>query len=270
MIISFIGGGNMASALIGGLHNCADGIQIHVADVDPAARARLSAIEGVRTFADAGDAIAGATLVVLALKPQILPGVMGEVGPAITAQQCVVSVAAGITLDGLRHWLDDDVAVIRTMPNTPALIGLGITGMFADDRCSADQRALAERVMRSAGETIWVDKESQIDAVTAISGSGPAYFYLFTEALTDAGIALGLPEPTAQRLAVQTALGAGSMLVSGEDDAATLRRKVTSPGGTTAAAIAALEEGGLRELVSKAVLAAKQRSKALSAEGADS
>lgn len=270
MIISFIGGGNMASALIGGLLKAEDPPQIQVADTDPAARERLMALPGVRVFAGAADAVTGASLVVLALKPQVLPAVMRDLGPRLSAGQCVVSVAAGITLDGLRGTLADDVAVIRAMPNTPSLMGLGITGMFADEQCSAAQRALAEQVMGAAGETVWVTSESQIDAVTAISGSGPAYFYLFTEALAEAGARLGLPPETAQRLATQTAFGAGSMLAAGGDNPATLRRKVTSPGGTTAAAIAAFEAGGLRELVQTATTAADQRSAELSRAGDDS
>lgn len=267
MIISFIGGGNMASALIGGLLKAGNPLQIQVADTSPDARARLAALPGVKAFEQAADAVQGAALVVLALKPQVLPTVMRSLGPCLAAGQCVVSVAAGITLGSLRGWLADDVAAVRTMPNTPALMGLGITGMFADDHCSPDQRALTEQVMGAAGETVWVESESQIDAVTAISGSGPAYFYLFTEALIDAGIQLGLTELTAKRLATQTALGAGSMLAAEGDDAATLRRKVTSPGGTTAAAIAALEDGGLRDLVKTAAEAARQRSAELAAEG---
>jgi len=270
MIISFIGGGNMASALIGGLLNAGSSLQIQVADTSPEARARLAALPGVKAFEQAADAVQGAALVVLALKPQVLPTVMRSLGPCLTTGQCVVSVAAGITLGSLRGWLANDVAAIRTMPNTPALIGLGITGMYADEHCSPDQRMLAEQVMGAGGETVWVDSEAQIDSVTAISGSGPAYFYLFTEALTDAGIQLGLPELTAKRLATQTALGAGSMLAAGDDDAATLRRKVTSPGGTTAAAIAAFEDGGLRELVRVAADAARSRSAELAAEDDDS
>lgn len=270
MIISFIGGGNMASALIGGLRKTGSPPQIQVADTNPDVRKRLQALPGVTTFEASEDAVRGASLVVLALKPQVLPTVMRSLGPVLTAGQCVVSVAAGITLNSLRGWLADDVAAVRTMPNTPALMGLGITGMYADEKCSEDQRALAEQLMANAGETVWVESESQIDAVTAISGSGPAYFYLFTEALTEAGIEMGLPGQVAQQLARQTAFGAGSMLAAGEDDATTLRRKVTSPGGTTAAAIAAFEEGNLRELVSRASEAARRRSAELSAGGSES
>ncbi len=270
MIISFIGGGNMASALIGGLLKTGGSLQIQVADTNPEARSRLAELPGVKAFEQAEDAVQGAALVVLALKPQVLPTVMRSLGPCLSAGQCVVSVAAGITLDSLRGWLADDVAAIRTMPNTPALMGLGITGMYADRHCSPEQCTLAEQVMGAGGETVWVDAESQIDAVTAISGSGPAYFYLFTEALTDAGTQLGLPEATARQLATRTAFGAGSMLAAGGDDAATLRRKVTSPGGTTAAAITAFEDGGLRDLVKTAAEAARRRSAELAAEGGDS
>lgn len=269
MIISFIGGGNMASALIGGLLQMTDPPRIQVADTNPAVRERLEQLPGVVTFAAAEDAVQGASLVVLALKPQVLPGVMRTLGPRVSAGQCVVSVAAGITLGSLQSWLAEGVAVVRTMPNTPALLGLGITGLFADPQCSPEQRALAEQVMGAVGETVWVETERQIDAVTAISGSGPAYYYLFTEALTNAGIQLGLPAATSQRLATLTAFGAGSMLNAGEDDPATLRHKVTSPGGTTAAAIAAFEEGGLRDLVQRAAAAADRRSAELSAAGGD-
>jgi pyrroline-5-carboxylate reductase len=270
MNISFIGGGNMASALIGGLLKDPGAPSIRVADPSTEARERLAALPGVTVHADGAEVIEGADMVVLALKPQLLPGVLKHLGPLVHEDQCVLSVAAGITIAQLRATLHGGVAVIRTMPNTPALLGLGITGLFADPACSRSQKDAADRVMRAVGETVWVESESQIDAVTAISGSGPAYFYLLTEALAEAGEALGLSAVTAGKLATQTAIGAGAMLAEDDSDAATLRRRVTSPGGTTAAAIAAFEDGALRTLVANATRAAAQRSRELANAGADS
>jgi len=269
MIISFIGGGNMANALIGGLLDAPEPPEIRVADTSASARERLGRLPGVTVFSESLEATQDATMVVLALKPQVLPAVMETLGPQLRPGQCVVSVAAGITTERLGRGLAEGVSVIRTMPNTPALLGLGITGMYAAKGCSEAQKAAAEQLMGSAGETLWVEQEELLDAVTAVSGSGPAYFYLFSEALAEAGAALGLPGDTARKLAEQTAYGAGAMLAQSGDDAPTLRKKVTSPGGTTAAAIDSFEAGGLRELVRVAATAAAQRSRELACAGDD-
>lgn len=270
MIITYIGGGNMASALIGGLAGADDAPEIRVVDPSEAVRARLAADFGVATFDAPGAAVPGADVIVLAVKPQVLPGVLQDLAPHVEPGQCVISVVAGATLATLRGSLGgdrQDLALVRTMPNTPALLGLGITGLHAGADCGPEQRQAAEAIMAAAGETVWVDDEALMDVVTAVSGSGPAYFYLLTEALANAGERLGLARDTAQRLAVHTAHGAGAMLLRDGADPVTLRRRVTSPGGTTQAAIEALEAGDLRGLVDQAVTAATQRGRELSGEG---
>lgn len=269
MIITFIGGGNMAGALIGGLSDGPGKHQIRVADPDEDVRASLEARHGVQTHADGEAAIPGSDVVVLAVKPQVTPSVMSAIGPSLGPEQLLLSVAAGITLHALHGWVADDVPVVRTMPNSPALLGLGVTGLFADERCSEAHRAQADLVMGACGETVWLGAEQQLDAVTAISGSGPAYYFLFTEALAAAGEALGLPGETARTLALQTARGAGVMAVETGGDVVDLRRRVTSPGGTTAAAIERFEQGDLRALVQDAAEAAAQRSRALATGGDD-
>lgn len=266
MIITTIGGGNMAGALIGGLAASGADHEIRVADPDPAARARLADAFGVTTFDDAPSAANGADVVVLAIKPQVLPAAMSDLGPRLVAGQTLVSVAAGVTLATLHRYVGPQVPAVRTMPNTPALLGLGITGLYADERCGEKDRQAAELVMGACGETVWLDAESQLDALTALSGSGPAYFFLFMEALADAGAALGLPPEVAEKLATYTARGAGAMAVADDAGLAELRRRVTSPGGTTQAAIEAFEAGGLRQLVTTAATAAARRSREL-AEG---
>ncbi len=269
MIITTIGGGNMAGALIGGLAASGDEHDIRVADPDPDARSRLADAFGATAFDAAVPAAAGADVVVLAIKPQVLPAVMADLGPSLTARQTLVSVAAGVTIGTLHRFIGPDVPVVRTMPNTPALLGLGITGMFADERCGDTNRRAAELVMGACGETVWVEAEEQLDVVTAVSGSGPAYFFLFMEALADAGAALGLPADVAARLAIHTARGAGAMAIEDEAGLAELRRRVTSPGGTTQAAIEAFEAGGLRRLVETAATAATRRSRELAEGGSD-
>ncbi len=269
MIITFIGGGNMAGALIGGLSDAPGNHQIRVADPDDGVRQTLESRHGVETHADGKAAIPGSDVVVLAVKPQVTPRVMADIGPILQANQLLLSVAAGITLDVLHGWIAEDVPTVRTMPNSPALLGLGVTGLFADNRCTETHRAQADLIMGACGETVWLQEEAQLDAVTAISGSGPAYYFLFTEALAAAGEALGLPADTARTLALQTARGAGVMAVEGGGDVVDLRRRVTSPGGTTAAAIEHLEQGDLRTLVREAAEAAANRSRALARGGDD-
>jgi pyrroline-5-carboxylate reductase len=268
MIITFIGGGNMAGALIGGLSDAPGSHEIRVADPDDSVRAAFEA-RGLQTFADGKTAIPGADVIVLAVKPQVTPAVMADIGPVLDTGQLLVSVAAGITLDGLHGWIGADIPVVRTMPNAPALLGLGVTGLFADDRCTETHRAQADLVMAACGETVWLSEEAQLDAVTAISGSGPAYYFLFTEALAAAGEALGLPGDTARTLALQTARGAGVMAVESGGDVIDLRRRVTSPGGTTAAAIEFFEHHDLRSLVRGAAEAAARRSRELAKSGDD-
>ncbi|KAB8166908.1 pyrroline-5-carboxylate reductase [Lysobacter maris] len=265
--IAFIGGGNMARSLIAGL--VARGTapaSIRVAEPVEALRDSLRADYGVVTVADAAEAIAGAGVWVFAVKPQVMRTVCDAVAAtAAETDPLAVSIAAGITSAQLDRWLGGDRAVVRTMPNTPALLGAGITGLFANPRVSDAQRDAAERILATAGETVWIDDEALMDAVTAVSGSGPAYAFLLAEAMQAAGQAQGLPEDTARTLAAQTLLGAARMLVESGETAEVLRKRVTSPGGTTQAAIETFEAGGFRALVDAAITAATRRGRELSA-----
>lgn len=265
MLITFIGGGNMASALISGLANPPrSDLAIRVVDPDERARARLQATFEVSAFTDPVAAIRGADVVLLAVKPQSMPLVLRDLAGHVRPGQLLLSIAAGITIASLEKQLGQDLAVVRCMPNTPALIGHGITGMTAGRNCSALQRNLAEEIMAAAGEVVWLEDEALMDAVTAVSGTGPAYFFLLTEVLARTARDLGLPTATANRLAAVTCFGAGAMVATSPGEAEELRRRVTSPGGTTEAAMAVLESGGFRELMSRAVTAAEARSRELS------
>ncbi|MCU0989079.1 MAG: pyrroline-5-carboxylate reductase [Xanthomonadales bacterium] len=265
MLITFIGGGNMASALISGLANPPrSDLAIRVVDPDDRARARLQATFEVSVYTDPVAAIRGADVVLLAIKPQSMPLVLKNLAGHVRPGQLLLSIAAGITIATLEQQLGRELAVVRCMPNTPALIGHGITGMTAGRNCSAQQRALADEIMAAAGEVVWLEDEALMDAVTAVSGTGPAYFFLLTEVLASTARDLGLPAATADRLAAITCFGAGAMVATSPDEAEDLRRRVTSPGGTTEAAMAVLESGGFRELMSRAVTAAEARSRELS------
>jgi pyrroline-5-carboxylate reductase len=215
---------------------------------------------------DGAQAIAGASTWVFATKPQVLRSVCESLAAQAQATQpLVVSIAAGITAAQLERWLGGNIAVVRTMPNTPALLGAGVTGLFASERVAADGRAFAAALLSAAGKTVWIEDEASMDAVTAVSGSGPAYVFLLAEAMIDAGVAEGLPPEAARTLALQTVLGAARMLTESDADAAELRRRVTSPNGTTQAAIEHFEAGGLRALVAGAIHAARIRGGELSA-----
>jgi len=263
--IAFIGGGNMARSLIGGLRR--QGMapeRIRVADPVAATRDALAADFGIAVFDDARQAVTGCDTWMLAVKPQIMQAACAPLADSARRQRpLLVSIAAGTPVARLQQWLGDDLPVVRCMPNTPALLGAGVTGLFAGAGVDARQRAAAEALLRSAGATVWVDEESLIDAVTAVSGSGPAYVFLLAEAMERAAIAEGLAADDARTLVVQTLLGAGRMLV--EDGAAPeeLRRRVTSPGGTTQAALDSFAAGGFSALVADAVHAARLRGAAL-------
>ena len=259
--IGFIGGGNMAQSLIGGLIN--DGTdpgRLAVADPGAERRADLAERFGIETF-ESNTELAGAVdVVVLAVKPQVLPEVCKELGPALNGRRpLVVSVAAGIRTADLGRWLGGSPAIVRAMPNTPSLVQSGATGLFANDQVDETQRDVAENLMRAVGLTIWVKEEAQMDAVTAISGSGPAYFFLVMEALEGAATELGLSPEQARLLAVQTGFGAAKMALESPEGAAQLRERVTSPGGTTERALQAFEEGDLRGLFARATAAARDR-----------
>jgi pyrroline-5-carboxylate reductase len=259
-IIAFIGAGNMAASLIGGLR--AQGVAasaIRASEPGSEQRARLQQEHGIGTFADNGEAIKGADLIVLAVKPQIMKAVCLDLAPHLAPNQVIISIAAGISCASLESWLGQR-PVVRCMPNTPALLRQGVSGLFANPRVSAEQKAQAEQVLSAVGLALWLDNEAQIDAVTAVSGSGPAYFFLLIEAMTTAGEQLGLPRETAARLSIQTALGAARMASESDVEASELRRRVTSPNGTTEAAINTFQAGGFEALVQQALNAAANRS----------
>lgn len=261
--IAFIGGGNMARSLIGGL--LADGCpagQIRVADPDLAQIQALQRQYGIETSLDNKQVLAGAQAVLLAVKPQVMKPVLKEIAGAIRAQRpLIVSIAAGVRERDISAWVSaSDLPIVRAMPNTPALVQSGATGLYANSAVDDAQRALAESILRAVGLTVWVDREELIDTVTGLSGSGPGYFFLLMEAMEDAAHALGLPREAARLLTLQTAFGAAKLALESEEGVAELRKRVTSPGGTTERAIQAFESGGLRTLVGDAVRAAKARS----------
>ena len=266
--LAFIGGGNMAAALIGGLTKRGlPGERVAVADPSPDQLARLVRDYGVKVAADNASAVQGAEVVVLAVKPQQMRSVALGLAPCLLgAPPLLISVAAGIPHAALARWLGHEIPVIRTMPNRPALNGFGATGLYAPASVGAAYRALAEKIMAAVSATVWVEHESQMDTVTALSGSGPAYFFLFMEALEAAAHERGLPNDVAHQLTLETAFGAAQMARQSADSLATLREQVTSKGGTTAAALAVLDAAGLRAIVAHAVAAADRRSAELAAE----
>jgi pyrroline-5-carboxylate reductase len=266
--ITFIGGGNMARSLIGGLiaRGHAPAL-IRAADPIEALRDGLSRDFGVPVFIDNRLAANAADIIVLAVKPQVMGTVCLGIADLVAAQNpLLVSIAAGIRLDNFRRWLGDRARLVRTMPNTPALIGAGVTGLHADASVSVEARALAEAVLAAAGSTVWIAEEDQMDAVTAVSGSGPAYFFLLMESMIDAAKRQGLPDAAARTLVLNTALGAARMAAEGGESPDVLRVRVTSPGGTTQAALECFEAGGFRDLVDAAVARATERGRELSVQ----
>ena len=258
--IAFIGAGNMAASLIGGLRaKGLDAAQLRASDPGAETRAKVNAEHGIDVFADNADAIQGADVVVLAVKPQAMKAVCEALRPSLKPNQLVVSIAAGITCASMNNWLGAQ-PIVRCMPNTPALLRQGVSGLFATAEVTAEQRQQAQELLSAVGIAVWLNEEQQLDAVTAVSGSGPAYFILLIEAMTAAGVKLGLPADIAAQLTLQTALGAAHMAVASDVDAAELRRRVTSPAGTTDAAIKSFQAGGFEALVEKALGAAAHRS----------
>ena len=264
--IAFIGAGHVAGSLIRGL--VADGYdagQIIAADPNAAQLAALRSQTGVRTAGDNAAAVASAEVVVLAVKPQILQTVARQIAGAVQGHRpLVISIVAGIRERTLQGWLGGGLPLVRTMPNTPAMIGAGATVLHATPEVTPEQQDTAESILRAVGLTRWVEDEDLMDAVTALSGSGPAYFFLVMEAMEQAALELGLPGETARLLTLQTALGAARMAMESHDDPATLRQRVTSPGGTTERALAVFEERGLRSAFAAALMAARDRSVELS------
>jgi pyrroline-5-carboxylate reductase len=266
--LAFIGGGNMAAALIGGLtRQGLSSDRIAVADPSTEQLARLERDFGISRAADNAAATAGAEAVILAVKPQQMRAMALGLAPHLSEHKpLVISVAAGIPHAALSRWFGAGIAVVRTMPNRPALNGFGATGLFAPQSVGAAHRALAESIMAAVSATVWVEHESQMDTVTALSGSGPAYFFLFMEALEAAAHERGLPTDIAHKLTLETAFGAAQMARQSAESLALLREQVTSKGGTTAAALAVLDAAGLRATVAHAVAAADRRSAELAAE----
>ena len=260
--IGFIGGGNMASSLISGLIASGHSPQhLWVSDINPDTLKALAENLNVNTSASNDAVINEVDVIVLAVKPQALSSVAKSAAVLIQQKKpLVVSIAAGISQHSLSQWLGADTAIVRCMPNTPALVLTGATALHANARVTAEQRNLAENIMRSVGIALWVKVESELDAVTAVSGSGPAYYFLLMEAMEKAALELGLSEVTARLLVQQTALGAAKIALESSESPEQLRKRVTSPGGTTQRAIETFEQGGFTGLVSKALHAARDRS----------
>ncbi|WP_044411124.1 pyrroline-5-carboxylate reductase [Thiomicrospira microaerophila] len=266
--ICFIGAGNMSRSLIGGLIQSGyPKNQIWASDPSSQALAALKQNYGIEGFEDNLTAIDKADIIVLAVKPQQLKALCQTMAePLKTSSKLIISVAAGIKTQSIDHWLGGHQSIVRTMPNTPALIQTGATGLFANHHVSQQQKDDAENILRAAGLTIWVDNEDKLDAVTALSGSGPAYFFLFMEAMQAAGEKLGLDAKTAELLTMQTAFGAAKMALESHESCNELRRMVTSPNGTTERAIQSFEQAGLASVVDNAMQAAHQRAQQLAQE----
>lgn len=264
MKIAFVGGGNMAAALIGGLAQAGGGHDIEVLEIDAGRASDLQARFGVQAHGAAGAWLAPAEIVVLAVKPQQMRAAVDAIRPHL-ARPLVLSIAAGVRARTLARWLGSDV-VVRTMPNTPALIGAGITGAAALPGVSAGQRAAADLILRAVGEVVWFDDESMLDPVTAVSGSGPGYVFFFIEAMQQAAREMGLTEAQSRSLSVQTFLGAARLAAASDEPAAVLRERVTSKGGTTAAALQCFEADRVKAAIVRALHAANARARELGDE----
>ena len=259
--ITFIGGGNMARSLIGGL--VATGMSnkdISVSEPKADLREKLSKNFGVNALEENASAVMGANVIVLAVKPQILQEVVTPLGALVAeARPLLISVAAGVTCSSIERWVGGDPALIRVMPNTPALIGAGISALYANNNVSDGQGTLAEKIMAAVGKTVWIKEETLMDAVTAVSGSGPAYFFYVMQAIHDAAVREGLDAETARLLSLETALGAARLAVESMEEPGSLQKQVTSPGGTTEAAIKVFDDAGVRDTLRQAVSAARAR-----------
>jgi pyrroline-5-carboxylate reductase len=263
--IGFIGGGNMAASLIGGLiHDGCQAQMLWASDPDAQRLGHLGSHFGINTSGDNLELIEACDVVVLAVKPQVLATVAKDINRAVQQHRpLIISIAAGIRSGDLDGWLGGGTSLVRVMPNTPSLVQSGAAALYAGTQVDAGQRDLAESIMRAVGLALWVDDEGQMDAVTALSGSGPAYFLLVMEAMEKAAQTLGLSPDVARLLTLQTAFGAAKMALESDQEVAELRRRVTSPGGTTEAALAQLTGGDLEGLFAKALTAARDRSQEL-------
>ena len=266
MKIAFIGGGNMASALIGGLiKRGVAAADLYVVDLGEEARLRTEKQFGVATGASIDSKLAGYDAILLAVKPQVLKDVATALQPVLS-KQLVISIAAGIRAADLSRWLGGYTQIVRTMPNTPALIGMGVTGLAALPGVDDAGKALASKVLEAVGETVWFDDEAKIDAVTAISGSGPAYVFYFIEAMQEAARQLGMDEEQGRALAVATFTGAAQLAAQSGEPASVLRERVTSKGGTTAAALTSFDAHGVKDAIVRGALAADARAKEMGDE----
>jgi len=260
--LGLIGGGNMARSLVGGLIN--SGIapeSMIVSDPDDSIRQALAEDFSVQTCADNSSAAHVADILVLAVKPQVMQCAVEDIAENLLQRQpLVVSIAAGIPIASIESWAGSPLPLIRVMPNTPAVTGNGASGMYANHRVSESQRTQAQKIMEAIGIAVWVDKESLIDTVTAVSGSGPAYFFYLMDAMVKAAQEGGLNPETSRQLTLQTALGAAQLALASDESPTELRRRVTSPGGTTQAAVEILDKNGCEEILIRAVHAARERS----------
>lgn len=267
--ITFLGCGNMGASLISGLiANGHPASSLSGVDPDENQRRKFAGRHDIRITAAIAEGVPGADVIVLAVKPQTVPAALAEVKQALQAERpLVLSIAAGVRIATISKALHGGCPVVRAMPNTPALLGAGATGLYAAANVSADQRRMAMHIMQAVGVAVWLDDESQLDTVTAVSGSGPAYFFLIVELLEKIAADMGLSEDQARLLSVETALGAARMLKETGEDAATLRQRVTSPGGTTEKALQVFREGGLEPLWRRALTACRDRSVELAKQG---
>lgn len=263
MKITFLGGGNMANALIGGLLKTGfAAADIAVIEIGAEGRARLEQAYGVRCYAAPEAAALDCDVVLLSVKPQQMRDACTPL-VSYLKQQLIISIAAGLRLTDLSRWLGGYDKLVRTMPNTPALIGAGVTGLYASPAVSAAGRSSAERVLQAVGSTLWISDEAQMDAVTAVSGSGPAYAFLFIEALQEAAAQLGFTPEQARQLSIETALGAAKLAAQSDEPASVLRERVTSKGGTTEAALRTMAECGVKNGIVAGILAADARGREL-------
>lgn len=270
MTIAFIGSGNMASAIVNGLvHSGVAPDTITVADPNESQRRKVGDAVGVNTTANNAEAVADADTVLLAVKPDRVVAVCMDIASTLKPDALTISIAAGVTLDTIANALGENRQIVRCMPNTPALLGTGATALFANRHCSETARATATELLSAVGKTAWVDSEDAINAITALSGSGPAYIFQLVKHMADAAVAQGLPAEIANTFAIETAFGAASMLRLGEDDPQQLTDNVTSKGGTTAAALKTFNDGDFAGLVARAMRAANDRSVELAAAASE-
>ncbi len=266
MNITFIGGGNMASALIGGmLQQGYSAAQIRVVEISAAGREKITRESGVTAVAQIADGISGSDVILLAVKPQQLSAMAQQLAPLLK-DHLVISIAAGIRASDICRWLGGHACVVRAMPNTPALVRAAVTGLYALPGVSAQQKQHAEAILAAVGSVLWLEREELLDALTAVSGSGPAYVFYFIEALQQAAVELGLDAAQARQLSLETFLGAARLASQSEEDAATLRARVTSKGGTTERALQSMEHDGVRSAIARAIHAAHERARAMGDE----